>query len=223
MDGTGALFAPFQAALGDRFDVRVVQYPPHRPLEYPALEKIVREALPPDEEFVVLAESFSGPIAVSLAATRPRRLKALVLCATFVRNPRPLGAALRLMLNHLPLNAIPPHLSTPVLLGDFATPELTDALIRTLAPVSTDVLRARLRAVLAVDVSAKMEQVRVPVLYLRARHDRVVPPAASTHVQVLCPQMKMVELDAPHFVLQAKPAESAEAVTTFVERIADGR
>jgi pimeloyl-ACP methyl ester carboxylesterase len=223
MDGTGDLFTPFKAALGHRFKVRVVHYPPDRPLEYPALEKIVRASLPADEDMVMLAESFSGPLAISLAAAHPRHLKGLVLCATFVRNPRPIAAPLRIMLNRLPLNAIPAHLSTPVLLGHFATPELTEALRRTLAPVSTDVLRARLRAVLSVDVSARMEQVKVPVLYLRAKHDRVVPHSASRRVQMLCPHARVIEIDAPHFVLQAKPTESAAAVTAFMHEITHRR
>lgn len=216
MDGTGELFAPFKAALGRRVKTRVVGYPSDEALEYPALEKIVRAALPTDEDYVLLAESFSGPIAVSIAATHPRHLKGLVLCATFVRNPRPITAPLRMMLNHLPLNAIPAHLSTPVLLGHFATAELTEALRHTLAPLSNAVLRARLHAVLAVDVAAKMEQVKVPVLYVRATHDRVVPQSASTHVALLCPHAEFIEVDVPHFVLQAAPKEAADAVSAFV-------
>lgn len=223
MDGTGELFAPFTAALGRRFKVRVVGYPQDQALEYPALEKLVRAALPTDEDYVLLAESFSGPVAISIAAAHPRHLKGLVLCATFVRNPRPLTAPLRLMLNHLPLNAIPAHLSTPVLLGHFATDELTAALRHTLAPLSNAVLRARLHAVLVVDVSAKMERVKVPVLYVRATHDRVVPHSASTHIALLCPHAQFVELDAPHFVLQAAPKEAAEAVTKFVREATRAR
>jgi pimeloyl-ACP methyl ester carboxylesterase len=220
MDGTGELFARFTFELGRRINVRVVRYPATEPLEYPALEEIARAAFPADEDFVMLAESFSGPIAVSLAAAHPRHLKGLVMCATFVRNPRPITAPLRMMLNHLPLNAIPTHLSAPVLLGHFATDALMEALRHALAPVSTAVLRARLRAVLAVDVSAQLAQVKIPVLYLRALHDRVVPPAASAHVAQLCPHASFVEIDAPHFVLQAAPEESAKAVRAFVREVA---
>lgn len=218
MDGTGELFAPFVEALGDRLPAHVVRYPQDVPLDYPALERRV-QALLPDDDFVLLAESFSGPIAVALAAARPARLRGLVLCATFVRNPRPLAAPLRMMLNHLPLNAIPPHLSTPVLLGHFATDDLVDMLRRTLAPLSTPVLRARLRSVMSVDVSDKMARVQVPVLYLRARHDRVVPEAAATEVRLLCRQARVVEFDAPHFVLQTRPGPTADVVHDFVQQL----
>lgn len=218
MDGTGELFAPFQAALPDGLATHVVRYPHDLPLDYPALQRRV-QALLPDDDFVMLAESFSGPIAIALAAARPARLRGLILCATFVRNPRPLAAPLRMMLNHLPLNAIPPHLSTPVLLGDFATDDLVAALQRTLAPVSTPVLRARLRAALSVDVSEQMAQVRVPVLYLRAKRDRVVPESAATEVRLLCRQAKVVDIDAPHFVLQTQPGPAAEVVHGFVREV----
>ena len=43
------------------------------------------------------------------------------------------------------------------------------------------------------------------------------------HVQVLCPRTEVVEMDAPHFVLQAKPAESAEAVGRFLQQIGERR
>jgi hypothetical protein len=48
-------------------ETRVVAYPLDRPMNYPEHAAWVRERLP-TEEFVLLAESFSGPVGVSIAA-----------------------------------------------------------------------------------------------------------------------------------------------------------
>lgn len=107
MDGTGELFAPFIAALGGEFDVRVVRYPGDHRGGYEELEAIARSAIPEDRPYVLLAESFSGPIAISIAASGPKQLRGLVLCCTFARNPRPALASLKALLGVTPMKALP--------------------------------------------------------------------------------------------------------------------
>jgi pimeloyl-ACP methyl ester carboxylesterase len=48
-------------------------------LRYDELLPLVLEHLPTDRPFVVLGESFSGPLAIRIAAVRPPCLRALVL------------------------------------------------------------------------------------------------------------------------------------------------
>src|SRR5688572_28354175 len=103
MDGTGELFAPFVAALGPDQSVVVVRYPTDRTHCYAELEPIARAALPIDQPFVLLGESFSGPVAISIAAAPPHQLKGLVLCCTFARNPYPWFSPLRALAALLPL------------------------------------------------------------------------------------------------------------------------
>src|SRR5258706_2862593 len=86
MDGTGRLFTPLGRALGPRFETRVIAYPRDRVLTYGELGAQI--ALPRGP-FVLVAESFSGPIAIALAASRPPGLVGLVLAASFARSPRP--------------------------------------------------------------------------------------------------------------------------------------
>lgn len=87
MHGTGELFAEFIAALPRAVESIVVSYPPDRPLNYAELEKLVRASLPVERPYVLLGESFSGPIAVSIAASKPAGLRGLMLVGSFVRNP----------------------------------------------------------------------------------------------------------------------------------------
>ena len=221
MDGTGTLFEAFVAALGSEFKVKVVSYPTTEALGYPELESIARTALPSEGPFVILGESFSGPIAVSLAASCSSQLKGLVLCCTFVRNPRPVFSVLKPFVGVLPVASAPVHFLFHLLLGRSSTAALRTALTQALAQVSPSALRARLRALLSVDVSAKLAEVNVPVLYLRAAQDRLVPQAASKLVSQLCPRAKVVQLEAPHFLLQAVPSEAARIVAAFVRGVED--
>jgi len=92
LDGTGILFGQFVEAIGSNADTRVIAYPVDQPLGYAELEAFVREALPRDRPYVVLGESFSGPIAIRLAADPPAGLAGVVLCVTFAKNPYPLLA-----------------------------------------------------------------------------------------------------------------------------------
>ena len=67
MDGTGQLFEPLVSALAGEFEIKVVTYPTSTPLGYSELEAIAREAIPKEGSYVILGESFSGPIAIALA------------------------------------------------------------------------------------------------------------------------------------------------------------
>jgi len=83
MDGTGLLFQDFVEALGAEIRAVVVSYPKNESLTYTALESTVQRQLPSDEPYVLLAESFSGPLAISIAASGPSGLLGVVLCCSF--------------------------------------------------------------------------------------------------------------------------------------------
>lgn len=220
MDGTGELFKPFMSAMQHACDIVVVSYPCDVPLSYGKLETIASQSLPTDRPFVLLGESFSGPIAIALTALRLPQQVGLVLCCTFVRNPRPLLSPLRFIANILPIGAVPATWLSPLLLGQFATAALRTALSRAINRVSPAVMRSRLRSVLDVDVSAQLAQVNVPTVYLRASEDRLVPHAASMRISQLKPQMQMIDVNAPHCLLQAAPDEAARLIIEFL-RAAD--
>jgi len=219
MDGTGELFEPFTKALGGHCEVTIIRYPSSEPLNYKQLESLSRRALPESGPFVLLGESFSGPIAVALAAARPSQLRGLILCCSFVRNPRPLLSMFKWLMPALPIGLVPNAVLSYFLFGSFATDGLRSALARAISVVSPSVFRARLRAVLSVDVSKQLSEVAVPFLYLRASRDRVVPSSSSATVSRLLPNAKVVELNAPHCLLQAIPGPAADVVRRFTEEL----
>jgi pimeloyl-[acyl-carrier protein] methyl ester esterase len=219
LHGTADLFAEFAAALGPEHEVIAISYPPDQPLDYAELESIARSHLPADRPFVLLGESFSGPIAISIAASAPSGLCGLVLCVSFAKNPLPLFAALRHFAGILPIwpGAYAPLVR--LMLGRLSTPARLAAILRAMVPMSQGVLRARIRAVLSVDATPHLSHIRVPVLYLQATKDCVVSRSAARKISRLLPGIQIVELDAPHFLLQVVPAAAAQEVKAFLRQI----
>ncbi len=217
MDGTASLFHHFDAALRAQgaIDTLAIAYPA-APLDYAALEAYVRERLPRDRPFVLLAESFSGPLGAALRADPPPGMRALVLCCSFVRNPRPMLAPLRHLLGLVPFGALPGFALRQALLAPYATPQLQAELAAALAQVPPATLRQRLRAVLETDASHAFARGSLPVLYLRARHDRLVPPATALQILRQAAGTQLVDIDAPHMLLQAAPEAAAVAVAAFI-------
>ncbi|MEM4989183.1 alpha/beta hydrolase [Collimonas sp. H4R21] len=216
MDGSGDLFQPLIGALDAEFNVRIVRYPTEGALDYEALEKHARLSLPRDGHFVILGESFSGPVAVSLAASRPPGLVGLILCCTFVRNPHPAFTGLHSCVGSLPVKLAPLAVLNWFLLGRYSTQHLRSALAAALAPVSSLALRTRLKAVLSADVTTEFKSIEVPILYLQAEHDRVVPPSATRQVMLAQPATRLVKIAGPHFLLQAFPSQAAQTIAAFM-------
>jgi pimeloyl-[acyl-carrier protein] methyl ester esterase len=208
------------AALPEGRETTVVRYP-DRAASYDEHEAVARAALPRDQPFVLLGESFSGPIAVSIAASAPTNLRGLILCASFLTRPH---WALGLLRPFLPLPSpklFPPFLANRILLGRFATPELRSAHVRALTQVSSPTLTARLRAMAEVDVRDVLRAVAVPTLYLQATEDRVVASRLAVEYARFAMNPQILELEGPHLLLQSNAAGAAQAIEQLIGRLAE--
>lgn len=82
-DGTGLLFEPLLRILPKKYNPVVVAYPPHIPLSYEESASFAAQHIPRDApSCIVLGESYSGPVALQLAAQHPSLVTAIVLCNT---------------------------------------------------------------------------------------------------------------------------------------------
>ena len=221
LDGTGVLFEPFIEALGPEIRTLVVRYSGQaaRTDEYAACEDIARAALPAEEPYVLLGESFSGPIALSIAASSPPGLVGVVLVASFAVNPRPELAWLKLLIRILPTHHSPGWVSRALLTDPFTTPSVTRLLDRALSMVTPGAMKARLRAILSIDARAQVPHIRVPILYLRGSSDRLVRAGASQLISQLASDAQVVDCAAPHCLLQCAPVAAAEAVRGFFDTL----
>jgi pimeloyl-ACP methyl ester carboxylesterase len=217
LDGTGLLFGPFVEQLPPDVQPIVVAYPGDELLGYEALLEFVVRALPKAMPFIILGESFSGPLALMAAATHPAGLQAVVLCASFVSNPLWLrGAWLRHLVRPFAFRLYPQFAKARALLGRFSTPELQASVQKAIAAVSPAVLAHRVRAVLTVDVTGQLASCPVPILYLQGTRDRVVPKRNIRRITAIRPTVEVEAIDAPHMVLQTQPAAAVRAITKFL-------
>jgi pimeloyl-ACP methyl ester carboxylesterase len=221
MDGTGDLFAPFIAALNEKtssvkINIITVSYPLNEVLSYPQLIKLASTHIPLDQPYILLGESFSGPVAIALASQGGNQLKGLILCCTFARNPRPQLSRVSFMLPTLPMNALTMPIANRFLMANFMNDGVKKMLFSAQQKVSPRVMRARLGAVIGVDYTEKLNSVKVPILYLQAINDYLVPPSAAKYIVAQANNVKLVELNAPHMLLQIAPSEAAECVKTFM-------
>jgi pimeloyl-ACP methyl ester carboxylesterase len=219
MDGTGELFEPLVQALGSACKVLVIRYPGDVAMGYDALERFVRKRLPKNCSYVVLGESFSGPIAARLSAAPPSGLVGIILCCTFLKNPRPRLSAPRWLVAMAPVKRVPVVAMAAMMMGRHSTPSLRAALARALAQVSDATLKARMLAVQDVDATEALATAKVPVLYLQAAQDYVVPKAAAAEVLVQLPSTTVVSIDGPHFLLQTCPTAAAAEVVSFIHSL----
>lgn len=188
--------------------------PVDRTLSYDELAELLLADFPPPP-FVVLGESFSGPLALRLAArTHP---KAVVLCASFIRSAghhrlaaRPLSFCLR---------ASPPTAAVRLLLagGDAM---LASDLVLAIRTVEPKVLASRVRMVLEADTTSDLGAFHGPVLYLRAMQDRIVSSRQAKLFGELRPDGEIAEIEGPHLLLQARVAECWRHIHSLVARAA---
>ena len=216
MDGTGGLFAPLLAELDAAITPVVVRYPCNEPLDYTALTSLARAALPREGRYVILGESFSGPIAVRLAAEAPKGLIGLILCASFVANPTPRLRRLRALVPIAPVALLARAVGPRRLMGRFQTAALRQLLRDALRSVPDRVLKARILATLDVDVSAELASVRVPTRYLRATEDAVIGSAPAEGYLRAAREGKVVDVVGPHCLLQCVPHAASSAIRDFL-------
>jgi pimeloyl-ACP methyl ester carboxylesterase len=206
IDGSGRLFGPLLAAGPRRIAPETISFPPDQPLGYDGLLDRVRAALPRGR-FLLVAESFSGPLAIRLAAERPRGLAGLVLAATFLHRPlHPLLHPIRGLVGARLFGvAMPAALVRHFMAG----PDAPDALVRevqaAVGATTPEVMALRAMEALRADVRAELGRVDAPILVLSPTRDRLIRADVGDEILGLRPDADVVRLDAPHMILQRAP------------------
>jgi pimeloyl-ACP methyl ester carboxylesterase len=216
MDGTGLLFEPLLPFLSPSLVATVVGYPRDRSYGYLELLPIVRAAIPHGRDFLVLGESFSGPLALLLAAEQPPGLRGVILCASFARSPLPmLMRSFRRLIRNWCFRIVPKWPIRRALLGRFETPEPRQMAEAAIVNIRPTVLAARARAIFDVNVDCQLQNCSVPILYLSATEDRLVSRKNFTHIRRIQPQVKVAALTGPHLLLQVAPMQAAQVILDF--------
>ena len=216
LDGTGLFFEPLLEHLPGEITAHVVRYPADRPLSFQEHVAVARDRLPQTRPFVLLAESFSGPIALQLMATPPENLRGVIFVATFARYPVPF------------LLDLGCHLPQALLLKIFSMPLFCRLLC--LGGASHDAVELFRRALQSVRLATLSQRLQLlaelppppetsfsgPCLYLQASHDRLVPSRAIRPLVGLLPQLRLVQINGPHILVLAKTTDIAMWINDFI-------
>ena len=215
LDGTGLLFERLVSALPPNIRTCIVEYPNGTvPLEKYAA--VVAGRLP-SGRVVLLAESFSGIVALYLLRKHDVLAEKVIFVASFGSTPR---RYLRMLLPFFPALAwavplIPSAAWRFFCLGAGATPVDIAKLKAVLAQVNPRVVAHRLKLVASARI-ADDPRIDVPAYYLQAEGDRLVPHNAAEHLRRLFSRFTLLRVPGPHFLLQTSSAECAQLIADIV-------
>jgi pimeloyl-ACP methyl ester carboxylesterase len=213
MDGTGELLDGLASRLSLSRPVHIVSYPPGEPLGYAALTAFAA-AQAPEGRFAVLGESFSGPIAIEIAASEPRAA-GLILASSFAWLPVP--SLLAPLTRLLDLRRIPSWIVDAALLGATGTPELKARLKELRDRLPPEIVQARAADSLRVDKRSRLRQVACPVMVLHGRFDRVTGERCLRQILLAQPRCQVRRIDAAHMLLETHPDEAVRAIDAFCD------
>lgn len=214
MNGSSALFGPLLDALA-AIDCQVMSLPGQGPQDYQSLS----EALYPQlgcTPFVLLGESFSGPLAYQLALRQPTGLRGVIFVASFLARP---NAALPL-LRHLPMPlalATQPRLLRALCLNKAVEEDILERVQWEIRRPDQRLLRARLGTLAALQAPA--QALELPCLHLWPQQDRLVASTAAARLPQFFRDIRQIPLDGPHFILQTRAQVCAKAITEFMQEL----
>ncbi len=220
MDGTGDLFTEFLSYYDG--DSLVISLPESGPQDHATLANVINNQLP-TEDYIILAESFAGGIVPELLKLEPTHMKGVVFVASFLSSPRSylIGVAKLLpikILASLPLSNIAHRL---LFLGQEATKPLLSKFVNVIKSIPKQVLSSRLEVM----KRQQLPQITfdIPAIYVQALSDRLIPSQKSREFSKVFTNIKYIEIEGPHFILQAQPKEAAQLVTVAVSSIINNR
>jgi pimeloyl-ACP methyl ester carboxylesterase len=218
LDGTGKLFDPFIRQFPDPSRISVIPYPMDRHLAFEQLVEHSAALLPAGKPLAVLGESYSGPVALRLAARADIHVQKVILVASFAKYP---ASMLKSLSRWLPLSLLFRLPIPDSALRYFCFGGAGDETLRTLL---RDSLRANNPKVLAmrahdgsrVDVTEALASITAPCLYIAAGNDKLVPGSAIDYLKNHLPAMEVIVIDGAHFILQVRPQACFDAVYNFL-------
>lgn len=216
LNGTAGLFDPLLSVATNEYELMVISYPTHQVKSYEELTTYVLEQVGSIQgRFVLVGESFSGPIAILLSAKSINGLIGTMLVATFASAPY------FTLVKYLPWKLIFKMAKVfywlLIKFSDTKKASILKAASIALQKISPEVLAARTRAALTIDVSRELQKSRVPVVYFAAKYDVVVPKWNLKKILKIKPDTKVETFNSNHFLLQSVPQQAWEAIDKFIK------
>ena len=217
LDGAGKLFDPIIPLLEPHFELVMVTYPDLD--SFTDYVDCAQNQLPEKPGFSLLAESFSGPVAIALMAQQPDLIGPSVLSATFARSPL---AALTRMANYIPeqmfsIGALNQFCLDVYEIDDEDSSETQPLPLNVTEQLDGTLLKHRISVLSRIDVSALLPAIEVPILCLHALRDRIVAESDAQMLQQSLPDVNRVDIDAPHLLLQTRPQQCTDLICEHIQ------
>ena len=214
MDGTGNLFSPLLKELSSN-DCLLLSLPSTGNQDYPSITKQIKAKLPL-EDFILVAESFSGPIGAELARSNIPNMKGVIFVASFLSSPnKRLIELARLLplrvLSHLPFFR---YFYKSLFLGTRASDELVNLFQATLDSLPMSLINSRLKTMHSL-VSSQQKS-NIPAAYIQASRDKLVSANKISEFQLCFSDLNIKVVDGPHFILQPNPKECVQVINELV-------
>jgi pimeloyl-ACP methyl ester carboxylesterase len=221
LDGTGSLFAPLLSALPEEFVPVVVTYPQDQVLYYEQLFPHIREVMPWGEPYVLLAESFGGPLALKFAAEQHENIEGLVLCSSFFSKINAPAASWTSFFTKEKWfeRATPDSAVKQLVTGGECEPALLESIKRAIHSVKPEVLAHRVRMMFDADLTPTLADLQTPLLCLIGNQDKLSSTEAMQQFFSMKPNARCVTFDTSHLVLQTKPREVVQALHEFLKNL----
>lgn len=171
------------------------------------------------QDYILLVESFSGGIALEMLKERDPYLKGVIFVASFASCPNKLMAKLAqyLPVRRLaswPLSSIAHRM---LFLGKRAPNALIAEFTRVIKLVPANVIKQRLAQLCLLESPTTIHHIHCA--YIQADEDRLVPPSKGMEFDKLFPNMELLTLKGPHFIMQANPEQSLHAIERAMKYI----
>jgi pimeloyl-ACP methyl ester carboxylesterase len=211
LDGTGLLFKPLLDCIQNTQDVKVISYPTNICQDYNQLMDLVLSQLP-NEDFILVAESFSGYIAYLIGLKKPKYLKRIVFVATFLISPRPflLGFSKMLPMSLLLNVNIPNFFIKRFLFGQFVNKETIKLFKKSINEVDSKVMANRLS--LIADLKAPSKSSSIEATYIQAIDDKLIDKNSVEIFKKLFLNLTIHKIRGTHFLLQSNPSKCIQII-----------
>lgn len=216
LHGLATLLEPLMKQLGD-VKVECIEYPTDIPQSYDSLSSWLSNNVDWTKPRVLVAESFSGPLALRAAEAFPESIQSVVLAASFCNSPTTPNLALlplRPLLMLKPTRTAIRHF----LLGPDSSDDEVNSLRKIVAAIPSRILSQRVRSILKLQAEDCPSIKQTPMLILQAQDDNMIPWETQNQLRMQYPHATTHWLDSPHLILQNNPAESCTFIKQFISQ-----
>jgi len=229
LHGTAELYDGIKERLPRHFQSEFIDFPSSGKQDYRTLTDWLDKELTDNshdldktqQKRIIIAESFSGSIALQWAAKNLDNVAGVILVASFCETPLNPGISLLALLPLRPLFMVKPPRKAlrHFLIGDDASDKEVTRLRAIVQTIPSATLTKRVRAILELMERDSPSLPNVPMMLLQAQSDNLIPWETQQKLESCYPNARTHWIESPHLILQRHPQQSLKLILEFISEI----